>query len=265
MPKKKRGRRIGLALAAGGAKGVAYIPFLAALEEMGVHPAVVAGSSVGSVIGGLYAAGCTPADITDIVKRFKPRRMGEFFRINWSGPGIITSSSVRRFLSDTLPVTTFAQTRVPFVTVATDYWRRDQVVFRTGSLIDAITASAAVPGLFEPARVDGRILIDGGITNTLPYDLIDSECDAVIALDVSNRTENPDRDDMPRGAEMVLNTFRILTDRQTEEKVAHDPPAMHFRLKVPFVEVLDFHKYEEIFDKVWPEVDRFRDEVSKLL
>jgi NTE family protein len=165
-------------------------------------------------------------------------------------------------LSDNLPVTTFAQTRIPFVAVATDYWRRDEVVFRSGSLIDAITASAAVPGLFEPAIVNERILVDGGITNTQPYDLIADECDAVVALDVSNRTENPDRNDMPSGAEMVLNTFRILTDRQTEAKVAYNPPALHFRVKLPFVEVLDFHKYQEIFDKVWPEVDRFRSAVK---
>ena len=229
---------------------MAYIPFLSALEQMGIHPSVVAGSSVGAVIGGLYAAGRTPADITEIIERFKPRRMGEFFSINWRGPGIIKSASVRKFLIDNLPVTTFEQTRTPFVTVATDYWRRDQVVFRSGSLVDAITASTAVPGLFEPACVDGRILIDGGITNTLPYDLISDDCDAVIALDVSNRTENADRNDLPSGAEMILNTFRILTDRQTEAKVAYNPPALHFRLKLPFVEVLDFHKYQEVFEKV---------------
>jgi len=70
---------------------------------------------------------------------------------------------------------------------------------------------------------------------------------------------------MPSGAEMLLNTFRILTDRQTEAKVAHDPPALHFRVKLPFVEMLDFHKYHEIFEKVWPEVDRFRSAVEESL
>jgi hypothetical protein len=70
---------------------------------------------------------------------------------------------------------------------------------------------------------------------------------------------------MPSGAEMVLNTFRILTDRQTETKVAHSPPALHFRLQVPFVEVLDFHKYQEIFERVWPELERFKSAVGEAL
>mgnify|MGYP006284331511 FL=1 len=244
---------------------MAYIPFLARLETMGVDLSVLAGSSVGSGLGGLYAAGCSPATIAEIIKGFRPQRIGRFFSINWRGPGLISSESVRRFLTQHLPVDRFAETRVPFVTVATDYWRREQVVFREGPLVDAITASAAVPGVFEPARVNDRILVDGGITNTLPYDLISGDCDVVIALDVSNRTENPDRSDQPRSTEAILNTFRILTDQQTEVKVAHDPPDLHFRVKLPFVEMLDFHKYEEIFDKVGSEVDRFEQAVEQLL
>lgn len=256
---------VGVALAAGGAKGVAYLPFLAALEDMDIHPSIMAGSSVGSVLGGFYAAGSSPSEIIELIGGFRPQRIGRFFSINWLGPGIISSRSVRHFLGEHLPVMSFEETRIPFVTVATDYWRREQVVFRSGSLVDAITASAAVPGVFEPAHVDGRVLVDGGIMNTQPYDLISGDCDRVIALDVSNRTADPDRSDQPRGTEAILNTFRILTDQQTEMKVRQDPPDLHFRVRLPFVEMLDFHKYEEIFDSVGPEVTRFREAVEGLM
>lgn len=265
---RKRARekpRVGLALAAGGAKGVAYIPFLEALEEMDVTISAIAGSSVGSLIGGLYASGVSTSEMVDILDDFKPGQLNRFFRINWFGRGLISGSSVRDFLERNLKAHDFSETRIPFVTVATDYWRREHVVFRSGSLVDAIRASTAVPAVFEPAQVDGRVLIDGGVTNTLPYELIRDECDVLVGLDVSNRSTDPDRTEVPRAAVMVLNTFRILTDTLTDYKRAHEPPDLYFRIMLPTVEMLDFHKYRQIFKDVEPEVKKFRDELHEFL
>jgi NTE family protein len=263
--RKQNTPRIGLALAAGGAKGVAYIPFLEALEEMDVTISAIAGSSVGSLIGGLYASGVTTSEMVGILEEFKPGQLNRFFRINWFGRGLISGESVRDFLERNLKVHTFEETHIPFTTVATDYWRREQVVFRSGSLVDAIRASTAVPAVFEPAVMGDRMLIDGGVTNTLPYELIRDQCDILVGLDVSNRSTNPDRTDVPRAAVMVLNTFRILTDNLTRHKIEYEPLDLYFRVMLPTVEMLDFHKYKQIFTDVQPEVEKFRGELQETL
>lgn len=261
----KRTPRVGISFAAGGAKGVAYIPFLAALEDLDVEITAISGSSIGSVIGGLYAAGLGPTELAAVLETFRPGHLRQVFQINWHGRGLISGKSVRRFLEETLPVYGFEETRIPLKLVATDYWRREQVVFSEGSLVDAIQASTAVPGVFEPAVVNGRILVDGAVKNTLPYELIRDQADFLIGLDVSNRSPTPDTMQIPRTLVMVLNTFRILTDTITEYKMRYDPVDLYFRLELPNVEMLDFHKYREIFDAVGPEVERFKAELTEKL
>jgi NTE family protein len=257
--------RVGLSLAAGGAKGVAYIPFIEALEEMGIDVAAISGSSIGAAIGGFYAAGLSPPQMGAVLSTFRPGHLHQVFHINWSGRGLISGRSVREFLDRTLPVKRFEDTRIPLKVVATDYWRREQVVFDSGSLIDAIQASTAVPGVFEPAVFGGRVLVDGAVKNTIPYELLRDSCDFIIGLDSSNRTRDPDRTDTPRTLVMVMNTFRILTDTITEYKMRYDPVDLYFRLTLPDVEMLDFYKFEEMFDAVGPEVARFRRELGEKL
>ncbi len=255
--RRTKAPRVGLALAAGGAKGVAYVPFLAALERMNVEISAIAGSSIGALVGGLYASGRTPSEMIAILETFRPSQLHRFFRINWFGTGLISGESVRDFLDRNLAVKTFEEARIPFTAVATDYWRREQVVFRNGSLCDAILASTAVPAILEPARVGGRVLIDGAVTNPLPYELIRDQCDILVGLDTSNRTVDPDRNDVPGTPLLVLNTFRILTDCLTDSKRLSEPIDLYFRLSLPTVEMLDFHKYREVFDAIRPEVERF--------
>lgn len=257
--------RVGLALAAGGAKGIAYIPLISAMEELGVEPTIIAGSSVGSLIGGLYAAGLSPEEMISILEGLKPPVLRRLFQPSLRRGGVISGEGVRSFLRDTLPVQTFEETRIPFRAVATDYWKREEVVFSSGSLVDAIRASTSVPGVFEPAVVGGRLLIDGAAKNTLPYDTIRHACDFVVGLDVSNRTDRPNRSDVPGTLSMVLNTFRVMTDNLTETKLRYDPIDFYHRMRLPDVEMLDFHKYSHIFERVEPETAAFKANLSNAL
>lgn len=257
--------RVGLALAAGGAKGIAYVPFIRVMEELGIRPAMVAGSSIGAVIGGFYAAGTSPEKMLALLEDFEPQDLAKHFTLNLSGTGIVAGKLVRGYLEDKLPVTTFEETKIPFKAVATDYWRREQVVIDSGSLPEAIHASAAFPGIFEPLVKDGRILVDGGAANPLPTDLLRDHCDVIIGLNVSNRAPNPDTDEVPGSGVMMFNTFRILKDRLAEIAIERDPIDVYFRMELPFVETLDFHKYKEILNKVEPELYRFRQELEEKL
>jgi NTE family protein len=262
---KKKRQKVGVALAAGGAKGIAYIPFLQALDELGVEPAMVVGSSIGSVIGGFYAAGTSPKQMLSLLEEIQPRELAEILSFNWGGSGIIAEKTVRSFLDKHLPVSTFEETKIPFRAIATDYWRREQVVFDSGSLAEAIQASSAFPGIFEPLVRDGRVYVDGGAANPLPSDILRGECDFIVGLNVSNRAPDPDTDDVPGAGIMMFNTFRILKDRLAEIAIERDPIDVYFRVELPFVETLDFHKYREILDQAEPELERFREEVSSKL
>ena len=257
--------RVGLALAAGGAKGIAYIPFIRVMEEMGIRPVMVAGASIGAVIGGFYAAGSSPDEMLALLEEFHPQDLTKHFTFNLSGTGIVAGKVVRGYLEEHLPVTTFEETDIPFKAVATDYWRREQVVLDSGSLPEAIHASAAFPGIFEPLVRNGRVLVDGGAANPLPSDLLRNDCDFIVGLNVSNRAPNPDTDEVPGGGIMMFNTFRILKDRLAEIAIERAPIEVYFRMELPFVETLDFHKYKKILDKVEPEIDRFRKELEEKL
>jgi NTE family protein len=254
-----------VALAAGGAKGIAYIPLLRAMEEIGVTPCAIAGSSVGALVGGFYAAGLSPSDMTDILHELRPPTIRKIFQLSLHRGGLISGAGVKDFIRETLPVHRFEDTRIPFRAVATDYWRREAVVFSDGNLVDAIRASTSVPGVFDPAFVGGRLLVDGAAKNTLPYDLIRGECDFIIGLDVSNRTDRPNRTDVPRTFSMVLNTFRVMTDNLTETKLRYDPIDFYYRVRLPDVEMLDFHKYREIFERIAPDVESFKMKLGEAL
>jgi NTE family protein len=167
-------KKIGVALGAGGAKGLSHIAFLQALDELGVRPAVIAGTSIGAVIGGFYAAGVSGNRLSQLVKDIGFRDLYKIvldFSV-LSQSAIFTGKGVEDFLSREIPVCTFEDTEIPLKVVATNFWDRRPVVFASGNLITAIRASMAMPAIFEPVILNDTVLIDGGAVNPLPYDLI---------------------------------------------------------------------------------------------
>src|SRR4030042_641552 len=154
-------KRVGLALGGGGAKGLSHIAFLQALDELGVRPAVIAGTSIGAVIAGFYAAGVSGSQLEQIVKDMGFKDLYKLvldFSI-LSNSAIYKGKGVEDFLSRAIPARPFAEAEIPLKVVATDFWNRKEVVFTSGSLITAIRASMAMPALFEPVLFNGRVLI----------------------------------------------------------------------------------------------------------
>lgn len=209
--------KIGLALSGGAARGCAHVGVLEVLEEMRVPVDYVAGTSMGAVVGGLYAAGLTPAEIRrtlitldwqsvlddrtpyrDLVFRRKEdeRRylMDVEVGIGKKGftlpPGLLTGQKLgfqlQRLLRPAADVTVFSRLPTPFRAVAADLETGEMVVLDRGQLTAALRASMAIPGVFSPAEIDGRLLVDGGLANNLPVDVVrDMGADVVIAVDVS--------------------------------------------------------------------------------
>jgi len=260
-------KRIGVALGAGGAKGLSHIAFLQALDELGVRPAVIAGTSIGAVIGGFYAAGVSGARLEQLVKEIGFRDLYKIvmdFSI-LSNSAIFKGKGVEDFLSREIPARTFDEVEIPFKVVATNFWDRRQVVFESGSLITAIRASMAMPAVFEPVLFNDMVLIDGGAVNPLPYDLIQSQCDVTIAIDVSGEKTYAPENPVPNMVENILSTFQIMQASIVEAKKKLLPPDIYVKPALTNIRVLDFYRYKEILAGVREEVQRFKDTLQNLL
>jgi len=257
-------KKIGVALGGGGAKGLSHIAFLKALDELGVRPAVIAGTSIGAVIAGFYAAGVSGAQLEQVVKDMGFLDLSKMlldFSI-LSNSAIYKGKGVEEFLARAIPAQTFAETEIPLKIVATDFWNRREVVFASGSLVTAIRASLAVPALFEPVQLDGKVLIDGGAVNPLPYDLLRPECDLTIAIDVSGEKTYAPGDPVPNMVENILSTFQIMQASIVEAKKRVSPPDIYVKPALTNIRILDFYRYKEILAGVQEEVQDFKDTLS---
>jgi NTE family protein len=176
--------RVGLALGGGAARGMAHIGVLKILEEHQIPIDCIAGTSAGSIIGGAYAAGMTPAELERLTRGMRWRHAG---RLTFSKLGLQSIAQLGNFLTEKLSVTRFADLRVPFAAVATDLQTGEAVVLREGDLSLAIRASCALPGIYVPVMDEqGRQLVDGGLVATVPIDAARAlGADVVIAVDVN--------------------------------------------------------------------------------
>jgi len=164
-------RKVGLAFSSGGARGSAHVGVLKVLEEAGIIPDVIAGTSMGAQIGGAYAAGVSVNELEAQWRSASPGRVIKTLlpTVPWSGwsSGRGLSSFIHRLVGDRR----IEDLAIPFAAVATDLQTGHPHIIRTGLLAKAIRASLSVPGLFTPVWIDGHLLIDGGVSNPLPIDV----------------------------------------------------------------------------------------------
>jgi NTE family protein len=178
--------KIGLALGGGSARGWAHIGVLRALHEAGIFPDIVAGTSIGAVVGGCYVAGELEA-LERFARELTRRRVLGFLDFNFSGSGLITGQRLCNVLDTRLKQALIEGLPRRFVAVATEIGTGHEVWLSRGRLVDAMRASYALPGIFRPVRIDGRWLFDGALVNPIPV----SVCRAlgaryVIAVNVNS-------------------------------------------------------------------------------
>jgi len=264
---------IGLALGSGGANGLAHIAMLRVFDELGIVPDRITGTSIGAVIGGLYAAGLPADEIQDIFDDVagspldalsglagSDLDLADLLQIGLSDGGLLDSGGFLRFLAGHTEVRRFAELRIPLAVVATDYWTGESVVIDEGRLFPAIEASMAVPGLFSPVARGEQLLIDGGTSNPLPFDLLQGEVDLVIAVDVTG-SRQPDDDEPPGVTDMLFNTFKIMQQSLTAKAVRHAPPHVYLRPEARGVRLLHFNRIHEILAQAEPAADELRDQL----
>ncbi len=177
--------KIGLALGSGSARGWAHLGVIRELERRGIRPQVVAGTSIGALVGAAYALGKT-RDLEAWVRRLTRWDVIRFLDIRLTGGGLIEGERLRDFFLHHVADAPIESLPVAFAAVATDLRTGREVWFRTGSVVEAVRASVAVPGLFTPAHLNGAWYVDGGLTNPVPVAVCRAlGADAVIAVDLN--------------------------------------------------------------------------------
>lgn len=175
-------KKLGLALSGGGAKGFAHIGVFKMLEECGLLPDIIAGTSVGALMGTLYADGYRADEIKEL---FTGREFSEFAQLQLPKSGLFDSKRFRYFLKRHLRAKNIEDLQIPMVIMATDLDNGVSHEFRSGSIVDAVTASCSIPIIFSPVIINGIHYVDGGLFHNFPVSIIREECQRVIGVNVS--------------------------------------------------------------------------------
>jgi NTE family protein len=281
--------KIGLALGGGAARGWAHIGVLRALQDAGIEPDIIAGTSIGAVVGACHVAGHLDA-VEQFAVELTRRRVFGYLDFNLTGTGLITGHRLGARLQQHLGDTRIEDLPRRFVAVATEIGTGHEVWLSRGNVVEAVRASYALPGVFRPVKVDGRWLFDGALVNPIPV----SVCRAlgaryVIAvnlnIDISNRgtisniSPMPETDheleeappvtgkngiavrrllqrqifgkgdDVPGISTVMVDAFNIVQDRIARSRLAGDPPDAMISPRLHGIGLFDFHRAEELIER----------------
>ena len=265
-----------LALGGGAAKAFAHIPILEALDELGVAPAEIAGTSMGAILGGLYSSGMSGKEIRTFTVELLTKKTQLFQKLflndgkTWSSlfnvvrPAIIDPVVLlETVLPDTL-AETFAELRFPLKIVATDFHAQSQVVLEEGPLLPAISASSALPMLLTPVEIESRVLIDGGFVNPTPFDVFDDNRLLTVGIDVTG-SDYSNKSGLPSGLDTWMGSFSITLHSLVAAKLQCSRPDLLIEPPIGRFKTMDFFKIEEILAAADTAKDVFKQELTELL
>lgn len=272
---KKDKPKIGVVLSGGGAKGLAHIGVLKVLEEAGIEISYIGGTSMGAIVGGLYASGYSAKQLDSIFndldadallqdytprgsKNFFEKRNDEIYAITLPfknfrlgfptalSKGLYNYTTVNRLTDHVRHIRDFDNLPIPFVCIATDIETGREVVLKKGVLADAILASGAFPSLYYPVEIDGRLLIDGGVTNNYPIEEIKKMgADIIIGVDVQDGLKSRDEIKGATGVLVQINNYQMI-QKMEEKRKATD---VYIKPDISAFTVISFDQGSEIIQK----------------
>lgn len=268
-PQKKTG--ISLALGGGCARGWAHIGVLRALDEAGIEVSMIAGTSIGALVGGCYLAGKLD-ELEEFARSLTKRRIFGLLDLNLRGSGLFGGMKLDARLREHMAGIRFEDLPKPFVAVTSEIRTGHEIWLSNGSLITAMRASYALPGVFEPVTCNGRVLVDGALVNPVPVSVCRAyEQPLVVAVnlhyDLFGRAavikhsagELVVENDAPRGGQfsqqshqtrlgitgVMVEAFNIIQDRISRARLAGDPPDMSLQPKLSHIGLTEFHRADE--------------------
>lgn len=271
------GPSFGIAFGGGGARGLAHVHVIEALDELGIRPVAISGSSIGAIMGAGMASGMAGRDIQDYTRSILMRRAEVATRMWRARPGTFAEAMqgglrvsqfnveriLKAFLPDAIPET-FAELKIPLKVTATDYFGHKLAVFADGDLHSALAASAAIPAVFRPVMRDGRLLIDGGIYNPVPFDLIEHDADIIIAVDVVGAPTEAERKN-PTSVDLMFGATQLMMQSIIANKLKQCQPDILIRPAVSKYRVLDFMKIDALLAETVDIKDELKRQIEKTL
>ncbi|MCR4268878.1 patatin family protein [Nitratireductor sp. ZSWI3] len=274
-PAPHKGRGIAVALGGGAARGWAHIGVLRALDEAGIPIGMIAGTSIGALVGGCYLAGKLD-ELEEFARSLTKRRIFGLLDINFGGSGLFGGMKLTARMQEHLEGVTFEDLPKPFVCVAAEIRTGHEIWLSSGSLITAMRASYALPGVFEPVTCNGRVLVDGALVNPVPvsacraheqplvmavnlhYDLFGRAAVIKHSADMPLQTDQKDGqselviDKGQRGRDqrlgitgVMVEAFNIIQDRISRARMAGDPPDLALQPKLGNIGLTEFHRAGE--------------------
>jgi NTE family protein len=270
---------IGLALGGGGARGLAHILMLEVFDELGLKPKIIAGTSIGALFGAAYASGL-PAGLIrahaeqilsqrlDIARLLFAARAEPIIKLLNVLPVRFALLKPEQLLESLLPsrvARDFAALQIPLRVVATDFYAQEQVVLSGGPLRAAVAASMALPAIFAPVVSQGRTLMDGGLVNPLPFDVIREEADITVAIDVSGASTGPGKHPQPSAFSALMASSQILQRSIVREKLKAQQPDVYIDVEVDEFHVLQFHRFRAVLEAAMPAKEKLRRQLLRVL
>ncbi len=246
--------RIGLVLSGGGAKGYAHIGLLKILDELKIKPDIVAGTSMGAVIGAAYCSGLNANEIENKIKEFN---ILKFLDLTLPKKGLIKGEKLLNFFEEFLGNKNFNNLEIPLLVNAIDLNTGKEIIFDKGNLSLAIRASMSIPGLVQPINIDKYTLVDGGVKNNIPISLIKDKCDIIITSNVNYLEEtdseiisankiNSTKTELPGLHKIIIKTMQIMQNNQNYIKYAKQNSDIFISPNLRNFTILDFHKSKQI-------------------
>lgn len=270
--------KIALALGGGGARGISHVHVLKAIDDLGIEVREIAGSSIGAIVGAGYAAGMSGQEIEDHFRSAFSSRASAIAKLWKAMPGVMSRFSspgsapfgqmnvedvLEAFLPPELP-TSFDALKIPLIVTGTDFYGNTLKKLTSGDLHKAIAASAAIPVVFQPVIIDGCVLIDGGIKNPLPFDLLDASKGHVVAVDVVGLPKG-EAGKMPKRIDVGFGASQLMMQSVTNLKLERSPPEIFLRPPADDYRVLDFLKVDEILEATAPVYDEAKRKLDQLI
>ncbi len=270
---------VALALGGGGARGLAHIAILEVLDERGIKPSLIAGTSIGAIVGAAYASGIPAKNIRahaeatfgqrfDLLRQVFSARatpVQQVLRLIQLRSAVLKPDVLLEMLMPPKVKRTFGELEIPLRIVTTDVHTYTPVVFEEGPLLPAVAASIAIPALFTPVENAGRLLFDGGLVNPLPFDLIEGRADITIAVDVSGTAGAAEEKRNPTAFEALVVASQILQHSIVREKLVNIRPDIFIDMPVNRFGILEFHKHREILAACEPAKEVLRRQLDRVM
>jgi NTE family protein len=263
LPAKYR-LKLGLALGSGGARGLTHLGVINALLSAGVRIEFVSGASVGALIGAFFAAG----KLDELIAFTAPLTRKESLKladIMFPTSGLIEGKKIEQFLRDHLGTMKIEDLPVRFACVATNFYTGQEVIISRGDLVTAVRASISIPGVFKPVAVDGMLLVDGGVVNPVPVQVVrDLGAEFIIAVDIcpeiakkmtvqrpiidagrTGGTAGKEEIKLPNIFEIIMGSITIMESQIVDMRMKTERPDIIIKPAVEDIGTYDFHRYQE--------------------